>query len=90
MDCNVKRVTVTNNLVHHNSAIGISVETVDGAVGAYNRVWENVWASGGWRWAYGGGIVISSSGGGLTCITTSSLGLLTVSASSRRTAPTRS
>jgi len=63
-DCNVTGAVVTNNVVHHNWAIGIFIETVSGATVAYNEVWETTWGSGG-GWAYGGGIVVSSSGNGI-------------------------
>jgi hypothetical protein len=54
-------VTVNGNRVHDNTRQGILFETGLGASITGNAVWENGWSFPSWGW--GGGIVISSSGG---------------------------
>jgi parallel beta-helix repeat protein len=53
--------TVSGNQVHDNSHQGILFEISQGASITGNAVWENGWAFTSWGW--GGGIVVSSSGG---------------------------
>jgi nitrous oxidase accessory protein NosD len=52
---------IIDNAVHDNTHAGIMFEVGTGAMIAGNRVWENGWGKPGWAW--GAGILISSSGG---------------------------
>jgi hypothetical protein len=54
-------ITIRGNEVHHNSHQGILFEISTGASITGNAVWENGWSFTAWGW--GGGIVVSSSGG---------------------------
>lgn len=53
---------IRRNKVHHNASAGIFVEISDGVTVADNAAWENSWfADSEWGWAYGAGVLVSSS-----------------------------
>ncbi len=58
-DIDCRRVTIANNRIHDNERAGILYEISSDAEIRDNVIWENGWGFG--RWAWGGGIVISSS-----------------------------
>jgi nitrous oxidase accessory protein NosD len=60
-DVSCTAFTVSANRVHDNTHQGILFEISQGASITGNAVWENGWAFTSWGW--GGGIVVSSSGG---------------------------
>jgi parallel beta-helix repeat protein len=60
-DISANGSTFRNNRIHHNGDAGIAFEISTGATITGNVIWENGWHQTAWGW--GGGIVLSSSGG---------------------------
>lgn len=58
-DIRCEQVIVSNNRIHHNTHSGISYEISRDAEIVQNTLWENGWAYS--EWAWGAGILISSS-----------------------------
>jgi hypothetical protein len=53
---------IRKNKVHHNASAGVFVEISDSVTVAGNAAWENSWfAESEWGWAYGAGVLVSSS-----------------------------
>ena len=60
-DIDCYNATVSNNLIHDNTSVGIFFEISDTASIYGNKVWENKWNAGGRTWVTEAGIIIASS-----------------------------
>ena len=65
-DVECHRFTVRDSRIHHNDRMGVLFEISTDATIEDNQIWENGWGDPAWGW--GGGVVISSSGGATVVI----------------------